>query len=178
MPRQCTNSPDLFCYICGQFTTTDQKLAITALVKRCYLAYFGCKLGDQDKPWAPHVVCKRCSEHLRQWYKRERKSMPFGVPMIWREPTNHVTDCYFCMTKVRGFSKKNKHKIAYPLPPSAMRPVPHSDGIPVPDPPATLHKSESSSESSQSHSYHDDEYTCSDEHDISPSYCHKKSWII
>ena len=88
--------------------------------------------------------------------------------MIWREPTNHVTDCYFCMTKVRGFSKKNKHKIAYPSPPSAMRPVPHSDGIPVPDPPATLHESESSSESSQSHSYHDNEYTCSDEHDMSP----------
>jgi hypothetical protein len=24
--------------------------------------------------------------------------MAFAVPMVWREPTNHSDDCYFCVT--------------------------------------------------------------------------------
>ena len=49
MPRECKNSPDIFYYICGRLTTTDQRTAITNFVKSAYFAYFGCKLGDQDK---------------------------------------------------------------------------------------------------------------------------------
>lgn len=164
MPRKCVNSPDIFCYICGKFTTADQKRAINSFVKRCYLAYFGCKLGDQDKSWAPHVVCRSCEEYLRLWFNGKRKSMPFGIPMIWREPKNHVDDCYFCMTNVRGFSKKNRNKIVYPNLPSAIRPVPHSDEIPVPTPSAQLPETESSTESMESQS--DMDYT--DTHDNSP----------
>ena len=52
--------------------------------------------------------------------------------MIWREPANHVDDRYFCSVNVAGFSSKNKSKINYPNISSAMRPVPHSDNIPVP----------------------------------------------
>ena len=59
MPRKCINSSDSFCYICGEFTTVDRKNSISVFTKRCYFAYFGCKLGDQDKPWAPHIVCKK-----------------------------------------------------------------------------------------------------------------------
>ena len=33
--------------------------------KRAYEAYFGMKLGDQDKSPAPHKVCKHCTEMLR-----------------------------------------------------------------------------------------------------------------
>jgi len=150
MPRECVNSPDVFCYICGRFSTKEQRLAITTFVKQCYHAYFGCKLGDQEKSWAPHVVCKTCVEDLRHWYKGDGKCMPFGVPMIWREPTNHVSDCYFCMTKVKGFSKKNKQKIEYPNLPSAMRPVPHGDGLEVPVPPRTLDETLTDSESGSS----------------------------
>ena len=60
------------------------------------------KLGDQDKSWAPHIVCKTCLEHLRQWTLGTRKSMRFGIPMIWREPRNHVDDCYVCAINVAG----------------------------------------------------------------------------
>ena len=165
MPRKCKNSSDIFCYICGQFTTADQRREINTFIKRCYLKYFGCKLGDQDKPWAPHIACKTCVETLRHWINGKRNSMPFGVPMIWREPTNHTDDCYFCMTKVLGFSKKNKHKIVYPSPPSAIRPVPHSEDLPVPVPPTTQSESESSSESVECQD--DVDYT--DEHDKSPN---------
>lgn len=99
-------------------------------IKKTYYAYFGCKLGDQDKLWAPHIICNTCSTSLRKWFSRKIKSMPFAVPMIWREPTNHATDCYFCMTNVKGMNKKNKNKIKYPDIPSAIRPVPHSDDRP------------------------------------------------
>ena len=61
--------------------------------------------------------------------------MPFAVPMVWREQSDHVTDCYFCMTAIRGFSRKNKSKISYPVCKSAIKPVPHSPDLPVPQPP-------------------------------------------
>ena len=47
--------------------------------------------------------------------------------MVWREPSNHNTDCYFCLLETKGFSKKNRHKIKYQSLPSAILPVPHSD---------------------------------------------------
>lgn len=138
MPRRCLNSSDIFCYICGQFATKDQRLEITEFVKQCYNAYFRVKLGDQNKIWAPHIVCKPCVERLRKWSHGLVDRMPFGIPMIWRETTNHTTDCYFCMTNVIGFNRKTKHKIEYPNLPSAIRPVMHSDDIPVPKPPNEL----------------------------------------
>jgi hypothetical protein len=62
--------------------------------------------------------------------------MPFAVPMIWREQKDHSSDCYFCMTNVAGFSKKNKSKIIYPDCESALKPVPHDAENTVPVPPA------------------------------------------
>ena len=61
--------------------------------------------------------------------------MPFAVSMVWREQSDHVTDCYFCMTAIRGFSRKNKSKIYYPVCKSAIKPVSHSPDLPVPQPP-------------------------------------------
>jgi len=47
--------------------------------------------------------------------------MPFIIPMVWSEPQNHENDCYFCMTVTKGFTKKNKKKIKYPIITSARR---------------------------------------------------------
>ncbi|XP_063219615.1 uncharacterized protein LOC134529442 [Bacillus rossius redtenbacheri] len=58
--------------------------------------------------------------------------MSFGVPMVWREPNDHISDCYFCLTNTKGVCKKNRHGILYPSIPSAIRPVPHSHTLPVP----------------------------------------------
>ena len=129
--RKCKSSPDCFCYVCGQFTVAKQRLQVNDFVKKAYYAYFDMKLGDQDKAWAPHIVCKTCVETLRQWTKGT-KAMSFGIPMIWREPRNHVDDCYFCITLTQGFTNKSKHKIQYPNLDSAILPVPHSTEIPVP----------------------------------------------
>ena len=55
----------------------------------------------------------------------------FAVPMVWREPRNHADDCYFCLTNITGFSASSRKKIKSPNLQSAMRPVPHSDDLPV-----------------------------------------------
>ena len=61
--------------------------------------------------------------------------MPFAVLVVWREQSDHVTDCYFCMTAIRGFSRKNKSKISYPVCKSAIKSVSHSPDLPVHQPP-------------------------------------------
>jgi len=74
--------------------------------------------------------------------------MPFAIPVVWRESTDHVSDCYFYLTSITGVTAKSKHTVQYQNLPSAMRPVPHSAELPVPKPPTntTLSDSESSYE--------------------------------
>jgi hypothetical protein len=59
--------------------------------------------------------------------------MPFAVPMVSRKPCNNL-DCYFCITNITGFSLQSEHKIEYSSIPSALRPVPHDNLMPVPEP--------------------------------------------
>ncbi|KAJ8871619.1 hypothetical protein PR048_027946 [Dryococelus australis] len=91
------------------------------------------ELGDQDKNWAPHIYCATCYFKLINWWNGKGNSMLFAAPMSWREPKDHVTDCYFCMTNVQGFTnRKSKKHVVYPNLPSAVRSVPHSVNDPVP----------------------------------------------
>jgi len=57
--------------------------------------------------------------------------------MVWRVPGNHSTDCYFCMVApiLNGMSTKKKSTLVHPNIPSAILPVPHGNGLPVPEPP-------------------------------------------
>ena len=65
--------------------------------------------------------------------------MRFALPMIWREPTDHFTDYYFCIVPPfrHGITKKEKKKrtVNYPNISSVIRPVPHTEDLPVPVPP-------------------------------------------
>ena len=63
------------------------------------------------------------------------RHMPFAEPMIWREPANHLKDCYFCLVNVEGFSAKLKQKIRYPNIRSVDPPISHSNDFPIPVPP-------------------------------------------
>ena len=126
--RSCVNDPNVFCYICGEYTLEQNRKLITDFVKQAYLAYFKVKLGDQDKSWTPHNACKTCIEHLRQWTKKQR----FAIPMRWREPKDHYSDCYFCGIKTKGINKKNRTSLTYLSLDSAIRPVPHSEELPIP----------------------------------------------
>jgi hypothetical protein len=58
--------------------------------------------------------------------------------MVWREPKAHSSDSYFCITNIRGITSKSKHIVKYPNVPSAMRPVPHNEVLPIPKPPVNV----------------------------------------
>ena len=103
--RGCVNDPDSFCYICDRFTRKKDRRNVTPLIKNAYYAYFGVKLGDQDKTWAPHKVCISYMSTFSLWMKG-KKHFSFGVPMVWREPQNHLSDCYFCAVKTTGKNLK------------------------------------------------------------------------
>ena len=124
MPRKCKNNPDLFCYVCGSFTIKAQRRSITLDLKKINKLYFGCRLGDQDKQWAPHQICTSCSSGLQNWLNKRTSAMPFAIPMIRMEPKDHFQDCYFCLVNAKGFSLKRRKKITYPDIDSASRPVP------------------------------------------------------
>ena len=66
---------------------------------------------------------------------------------MWTEQTDHLTHCYFCLTKIVGHNSKSKHTIVYPNIPSALRPVEHDYSLPIPKPPQqqTLHEEEPTS---------------------------------
>ena len=61
--------------------------------------------------------------------------MTFAVPKIWREQKDHHSDCYFCMTNISGYCKKNKSKIVYLDCQSTLKPVLQGTDYPVPIPP-------------------------------------------
>lgn len=136
--RGCRNDPEKFCYICGELTLIKYRRNITDRIRRIYFAYFGCKIGDQDKPWAPHYCCCDCTNDLNLWFSGKKNSLKFAIPMIWREQKDHHTDCYFCITDIKGYTQKTKKNIQYPNLPSAIRPVSHSLELPVPKPPSSV----------------------------------------
>lgn len=53
------------------------------------------ELGNQDKSWAAHIVCKPYQEHLMPVGTRDTwTSFQFGILMIWHEPQNHIDDLF------------------------------------------------------------------------------------
>ena len=130
--RRCVNDPDNFCYTCGEFTPKANQKLISNFYKNAYRAYFQVELGDQDKKWAPHIVCKTWLENMRLWTSSRLKSLRHAISMIWREPQNHFNDCYFCSVSIAGLNQKKRWSVTYPSLSSAIRPVPHSNELPVP----------------------------------------------
>ena len=64
--------------------------------------------------------------------------------MVWRKPQNHCSDCYFCSVNISSRNSKGKKAIVYPNLPSAIRPVPHSAELTVPEPPSEIPNTDSS----------------------------------
>lgn len=80
--------------------------------------------------------------------------MKFAVPRLWREPTDHSSNCYFCMVDpFKSRSGKNA-----PASPASIAPVPNSSELPVPLPPEIKHPSEE--ESTESNDVENSEMDC------------------
>jgi hypothetical protein len=72
--RQCLQSPQKFCYICGSYVFDSKLHFMDSFVKKLYFSYFHLKVGDQDKCFAPHTACNTCvcrGTALLVWRKTE-----------------------------------------------------------------------------------------------------------
>lgn len=108
----CVNSPDIFCYICGQFEVKEYRKTLTESLKKIYLECFGIPIKNQNQTWVPHIACSKCSTLLNRWKQGNVNFIGLKEPMKWREPKSH-DDCYFCQTNVFGFNHHNKCNISY-----------------------------------------------------------------
>ena len=150
----------MFCYVCGYITDRSHRKTFTPLLKKAYELYFDSKV-DSGKSWAPQFICLTCACNLRGWIRNAKKNnhLAFGVPMIWREPSNHSTDCYFCLSKVTGFSYKTRASVKYPDIPSISKPIPHDPvTCPIPLAPAEFTVDEETQEQNSPSSTSDSDY--------------------
>src|SRR6218665_5881 len=87
--------------------------------------------------------------YVTGWYRGEKRAMKFAIPRIWLQPTDHSSNCYFCMVD----PTKRRTGENTPQIPSSIAPVPHCLELPVP----TLPKRDqpSSGDSSKSDSEED-----------------------
>ena len=64
MSRRGINDKDSFCYICSKFVFKGNRKSIDEFYMKAYYTYFKIKLGDEDKIWAPQIICNSCEENL------------------------------------------------------------------------------------------------------------------
>lgn len=111
--RKCKTCPDSFCYVCADFITKSQRRKITPALKEAYQKVFDRSMSNLDKAWVPTSCCSSCRANLQLSVQKQQIKLPFDLPAVWREPTDHTVDCYFCLTKTYGYSIKNKSSIIY-----------------------------------------------------------------
>lgn len=119
----CTNSPDEFCLVCGEFVLKRNRKIFTDHYKTIYNSCYPNAMTDFDKSWIPNTLCTYCATFLSKWQKGDKTKKRFSFPMIWREPENHIDDCYFCLVSTIGFNAKNRSDISYPSVTSVTMPI-------------------------------------------------------
>ena len=109
--RKYKTNANSFCYICGKYILLTYRRNIAHKMKTACKYYFGCKVGVQDKKWAPHTCRNSCNTQVLRWAVGKKKKTTFAVPMIWHKPTEHVPDFYVGLADAKGFSKKANLKL-------------------------------------------------------------------
>ena len=62
--------------------------------------------------------------HVTCWYREEKRAIKFAIARIWQQPTDHSSNCYFCMVDpTKRCTGKNAPQIVYPDIPSSIAPV-------------------------------------------------------
>lgn len=135
----CKINPNYFCNICGEYTFIKNRKSVSDFIKKIYFDYFGFTMETRDKYWIPNTVCKNCVEYLRLWANKQRTHFKYKTPMIWREPSNHYDDCYFCAVNITGINKTNRSKWIYPNVLSITQPVLYSSEDSEPQPSTSTH---------------------------------------
>jgi len=132
MSEQCKKHFNDYCYICGKWTIASQRRNITSEIEQTYEQYFNLPM-IRNVDWVPSIACLNCTFALNNWKTGKRDSMPFGIPMIWSEPIDHDTNkCYVCENYSDGFNRLRAANFNYKSVPSAQRPLPHSETVPIP----------------------------------------------
>ena len=178
-PQKVANEICFVCGKFIKVRATKYFVQASIRICEAYKAYFGMPVGDHEKSWGPHFVCNTCKKTLRDKRKlpdalkefhiafyfekkkvhsvlllfrlvpRGKRTIKFAVPRIWREPTNHSSDCYFCsVDPVKRRAGKNAPAIVYPGIPSSIAPVQHSAQLAVLNPPSLKREQTSGDESS------------------------------
>ena len=95
------------------------------------------------------MLCNVCetSHRLGTWLAPNAIRRSHGL----REPKYHSSNCYFRLTNVTRVTYKSKHTVENPDLPSAMRPIPHSEELPVPKFPENLICSDDNCDSEEDH---------------------------
>ena len=90
--RRWKIKPDLFCYMSGGMTASKYRQKIIDHIKKLYLAYFGCAVGDQDKSGAPRVCYVNCSNRLSYWFAGEKPTCQLLYQ--WSGENKNISRCY------------------------------------------------------------------------------------
>lgn len=135
---KCKQSPDNFCYICGcTVKKSDKKICLmdSDKLRLAYNAYFGKDYMHQDQNWVPHYSCNSCASVLYAWYRGEERYFKFSVPRLWSKPSNHTTDCFFCMMNDESWNKTELKilKTSELNIPSSLAPITTDESHPRPD---------------------------------------------
>lgn len=140
---------------------------MTNALKDAYLHYFGFPVGNTSKTWVPKLFCNACRTKLYKWSTGESVYFSFYQPMLWREPKNHVDDCYFCLMNVTGINAKRLAQYHYPDVSSVSKPVLRTSNDILPVCPGTSRSTVETSTSLSSSS--GDDFIAEEKHLISQS---------